>query len=106
MPAEIVSGSLQYVLVPVANRVSGASVAPTSLDVEMAFTTGETPEDADFVAATWETDTTTTPDTYSARCLVGPTGTTDLDAGAYTVWVRVTAAAETPILKAGLLRVI
>lgn len=107
MSAEIVAASLQYVLVPVSYRVSGAATSPTSLTPTMAFTTGDdAPDSGDFVTASWETDDTTTPDTYYARCLVGPAGTTELTAGAYTVWVKVSGGTETPILKAGLLRVI
>lgn len=106
MSAEIAAGSLQYVLVPVVYRTSGVVTSPTGYTVTMAFTTGEAPESGDFKTASWETDATTNPDTYLARCLVGPAGAVTLTAGQYTVWVKVAASPETPVLKAGLLRVV
>lgn len=107
MSTEIAATSTQYVLVPVAYRVSGAATSPTSATVTMAFTTGDDPPGvSDWKTADWETDATTTPDTYYARCLVGPSGTVTLTAGAYTVWVKTTGLTETPVLKAGGVRVI
>lgn len=101
---EIAATSVEYVKVPVSVTESGAAVDPTADTVQMAFTTGSGPESGDWKTASWETDATTTPDTYYARCLVGSAVT--LAAGTYTVWVKVTDSPETPVKRAGLVRVI
>lgn len=107
MSAEISAASLQYVLVPVTYRVAGVQTDPTEFTVQVGFSADSTtPDTGDFLAADWETNEATNPDTYTARCLVGPAGTVELDPGTYTVWVRVAAVAETPVLRAGLLRVV
>lgn len=107
MPAEISAASLQYVLVPVTHHVAGVQTDPTAFTVQVGFAAGSTtPVTDDFQDADWETNEVTNPDTYFARCLVGPAGTVELDPGTYTMWVRITAGAETPVLRAGLLRVV
>lgn len=99
--------SLEYVKVPVAARESGAAIDITSDVVEMAFTLQDVaPLSGDWEAAAWETDATTTPDTYLARCLVGPSGTATLTAGTYDVWVRVTDTPEIVARKAGNLEIV
>lgn len=105
MLAEISAASVEYVRVPVSATASGAAVDPTADTVQMAFiATAAAPGVSDWKTASWETDATTTPDTYYARCLVGSAVT--LTAGTYTVWVKVTDSPETPVKRAGLLRVI
>lgn len=61
-----------------------------------------------WVAATWETDPTTTPDTYYARALVGPSpGVVQLTPGIWDVWVKIVDAPEVTIRKAdGQVRII
>lgn len=93
----ISSASVEYVRVPISAREAGSAVDPTADTVTMAFTAGTTP--TTWIAATWETDTTTTPTTYYARTLVGP-GNTVLAAGTWTVWVKVTDSPEVPVLQA------
>lgn len=88
MPPEIVSLSKEYVYVPVK-----AGVDLAALPVEVALTTnGAEPVGADWRTAAW--------DQGRARVLVGP-----LPDGRYSVWVRVTATPEVPVMKAGLLDV-
>jgi hypothetical protein len=103
---EIAASSVEYVRVPVAATVAGAPVNPTSGTVQMAFIAGAAaPGGSDWKTASWETDATTNPDTYYARCLVGSAIT--LTAGTtYAVWVKITDSPETPVKRAGLLRVI
>lgn len=99
--------SLEYVRVLVSATSSGSAVNPTSDTVTMAFVAeGTAPVSGDFKAATWETDSTTTPATYFARCLIGPTGTLALTAGIYDAYVKVTDSPEVPVHKAGQIRVI
>ncbi len=89
--------SLKYVRVPVRVRKSGVAVDPTADVVAMAFMAGGAePASGDWKAATWETDPTTTPPTYYARCLVGPGGTVTLAKGVWMVWMKITDAPEIP----------
>ena len=77
---------------------------PTADTVTMAFTAaGVDPVLGDYKTASWETDATTTPSTYYARCLVGPGGTVTLAAGTYEVWVKITDSPEVPVKRSGTL---
>lgn len=99
--------SVEYVKVPVSAEESGAAVDISADVVEMAFTLQDVaPLSGDWEAAAWETDVTTTPDTYLARCLVGPGGTATLAAGVYDVHVRVTDTPEIVVRRAGNLEII
>lgn len=101
-PLVISSLSKEYVRVRVFAKNAGAAVNPTADVVEMAFKSdGTEPSTPDWKTAAWETDATTDPDTYYARCLVGPGGTVTLTDGSYDVWVRVTDSPEIPVKKAG-----
>lgn len=94
--------SLEYVRVRVQASEAGAAVDPSGNTVVMAFVAeGVAPVSGDWKTASWETDTTTNPDTYFARCLVGPAGTVTLTAGIYDVWVRVTDSPEIPAIRSG-----
>ncbi|MCC6629955.1 MAG: hypothetical protein IT340_21470 [Chloroflexi bacterium] len=94
--------SLEYVRVKVAATEDGAAVDLSASTVVMAFVAeGAAPVSGDWKSGSWETDPTTTPDTYYARCLVGPGGAVTLTAGVYDVWVEVTDSPETPVLRAG-----
>lgn len=103
---EVSASSVEYVRVPVSAKASGSTVDPTADTVVMAFmSTTATPGVSDWKTSSWETDTTTDPDTYYARCLVGSAVT--LTAGTtYQVWVKVTDSPETPIKRCGLLKAI
>lgn len=99
--------SLENVRVPIAAKVEGAHVNPTSDTVVMAFpVAGEDPVAGDWKSSIWSTDTTTTPDTYEAICLVGPAGTIALAVGVYDVWVRVTDSPEVPAIRVGSLEIV
>ncbi len=104
---QISTASLEYVRVAVSAVASGAAVDPTSGTAQMAFMATEAaPGALDWKTATWETDATTTPDTYYVRCLVGTSGDATLTAGTYVVWVKVANVPETPVLRGGYLRVV
>lgn len=104
------AGSLEHVLVPVRGKRSGTAIDPTADTVKMAFLdvgpeTGS-PESGDWKTASWETNTTVTPNTYEARCLVGPGGgVITLTEGTWHVWVQVTDSPETPGRYSGRIRV-
>ena len=96
--------SLEYVKARVFAREDGAVVNPTADTVQMAFTLLDAePAGGDWKTAEWETDATTDPDTYYARCLVGPSGTVTLAEGTYRTWVKLVDSPETPVLRTGLL---
>lgn len=105
MPTLTISSlSKEYVRVRVTAREDGAVVNPTADTVEMAFTASEAePSGGDWKTAEWETDANTEPDTYYARCLVGPGGTVALTDGTYRVWVKITDSPEIPVKRSGLL---
>lgn len=101
----ISSQTKEYVLVDIATTVAGASVDPTGDAVEFAATVPGV-EPSAWLAGSWETDTTTDPDTYSARILVSGTGgggTLVLADGTYDLWVRITDSPERPARRAGTL---
>ncbi len=107
MLTEISTASLEYVRVRVAATSSGAAVNPTGDSVSMAFlATNAAPVSGDWKTATWDTDPTTTPVTYRAQCLVGPSGTVTLAAGTYTVWVKVTDSPEVAVKRCGQVKVV
>jgi hypothetical protein len=98
--------SKEYVRVQIEALASGLFVNPTPDTVEMAFPVASTdPVGGDWKAASWETDATSNPTRYFARCLVGPGGTVALTDGLYDVWVRVTDSPEIPVKNAGQLEV-
>lgn len=89
---KVPSISREYLHVP----VTGAT---GSMPVEIAVVarTAE-PVDEDWQAALW--------DGSDAKLLIGPGTDLALAAGFYSVWVRVTAAPELPVLRSGLLQII
>lgn len=98
-PLRISSLTKEYVRVPVAAREGSDDVDPTATTVVMAFTL-DGAEPSSWQTASWETDADTDPDTYYARCLIGPGGTITLTEGSYTVWVKVTDSPEIPVMRA------
>lgn len=95
-----------YVRQTVNAKASGSAVDPSSLTVKMAFTVAD-PVTGDWKTASWDTDTTTNPDTYAAQCLVGPSGTITLTAGnTYRIWIKITTSPELPVLRGDLLRIV
>lgn len=96
--------STEYVYADVSAIQAGVVVNPTANAVQIAITTGQAaPAGGDWKNATWVTDSTGPIPTYTARLLVGPTGgAVTLTAGQrYTVWVKITAGSEIPVLRAG-----
>lgn len=90
----------EYVSAEVTLRDQGLPVNPTADVVEMAFPVSEVaPVGGDWKTSTWETDATSNPPRYLARCLVGPGGTVTLAANLYDVWVRVTHSPEVPVIQ-------
>lgn len=103
---EISTASLEYVRVRVAAQKLGVWFDPTVDTVQMAFIpSAATPAGADWKTALWDTDTSTVPATYRAQCLVGPAGTITLAAGTYTVWIKIADSPETPVKRAGQIKV-
>lgn len=99
--------STEYVLIPVVVTKAGVSYNPTGDPIAFAFmpTATQVPQSGDWVAGAWETDTPNPLYPYTAKCLVGPTGTINLGIGTYIVYIRVTDNPEVPILVAGQLQV-
>lgn len=95
----------EYVLVEVVTSVGGVVQDPTGDVVEFAAAAPGT-EPSSWTAGSWETDTTTDPDTYHARILVSGTGgggSLALADGTYDLWVRITDSPERPARRAGTL---
>lgn len=104
---EISTADKRYVQVPVRARSAGEYVNLSGDTVKMAFVaTGGTPVSGDWKTASWDTDTTTTPATYRAQCLVGDGGAVTLAAADYDVWVQVTHTPEIAAIKCGPIRVV
>lgn len=101
---QLSSLSTEYVRVPVSAFEDGVEVNPSPLAVEMAFPAyGVEPAGGDWVTAEWEPGAAC--GGWFARCLVGPAGAVTLANGSYDVWVRVTDSPETPVRKAGPIRI-
>lgn len=90
-------GSREFILIPLTADGDPAATFPT----EVAFGTSGQAFDPD--VATWYTATQV--DAETLEILVGPGGTAELAAGKYTIYARVTAPPELPILKAGSLTI-
>jgi len=96
--------STEYVRVAV-----DANVDVTGLVVQMAFpATGVDPVSGDWNSATWETDTSTTPPTYYARCLVGPVGgeVTLVSGVLYDTYVKIQDSPEIVVRNTGALAIL
>ena len=120
-PRRMHRASTQRIRIMVRALTAGAPVDPTAGAVHFAFTAGAAPGTTTgtaptgavygqsvygqasygtattvWVPGTWET-LTGPPRQYSARVLVGPGQTADLDRGFWIVWVRVTDSPESPV---------
>lgn len=92
--------STETIRVPVsATDDTGALVTLTSDTVHMAFLPeGTAPGDNDWLAATWDTDTSTTPVTQLVSTLIGPdTGVIALTPAVWMPWVKIVDAPETKV---------
>lgn len=98
--------STEYVRVAIGTT---PAVDPTSDNLQMAFpVTGNEPITGDWKSATWESDTSTVPTTYYARCLVGPGpgAVVTLTDGLYDVYVKVSDNPETVVKNTGALAIL
>jgi hypothetical protein len=96
-----------YYLVPVTATKSGTAWDPTSDPVQFAFMPAPTqvPAAGDWVSGSWDTNTASVLYPYSARCLVGPSGTITLGIGTYVAYLKITDSPEVPVLIAGQLQI-
>lgn len=99
--------STEYVLIPVSATKAGLPYNPTADPVKFAFmpTPTQVPQVTDWVAGSWDTDTTNVLYPYSAKCLVGPAGATTLGIGTYIIYIMITDNPEVPVLVGGQLQV-
>ena len=99
--------STQYVFIPVSVTKSGVAYNPTGDTVQFAFAATATyvPQSGDWVAGSWDTNTTSVLFPYSAKCLVGPAGTTNPGIGRYYMYIKISDSPEIPVLIAGLLEI-
>lgn len=107
MVVTISAASTEYVRVPIRAKADGVTVDPTGDTVKLAFMAATTaPGSGDLKTGSWETDASGATAVYYARCLVGPDGGITLTADTYTVWVQIQDSPETPLIVAGLLKVV
>lgn len=97
----------EYILVPVAATKAGLPYNPTSDTVQFAFmpTPTQVPQSGDWQTGAWDTDTANVLYPYTAKCLVGPSGTINLGIGTYIIYVKITDNPEIPVLIAGQLAI-
>ena len=97
----------EYVIIPVTVTKAGLAYNPTGDTVQFAFMPQPTqvPQSGDWVSGTWDTDTTSVLYPYSAKCLVGPSGTITLGIGNYVIYLKITDNPEIPVLIGGILSV-
>lgn len=94
MPSSL---STEYVRSQVIASELGLAVDPTTFPIQVAFVGDGEPVEADWSPGSWET----IGGRYYARALVGPGGDVQLVNGRYAMWVRITAAPEKPVIRAG-----
>ena len=99
--------STEYVLIPVQATKAGVSYNPTGDTVQFAFMPTPTalPGVSDWVAGSWDTDTTNVIYPYIAKCLVGPSGVKTLGTGTYVIYLKITDNPEIPVLVGGQLQI-
>jgi hypothetical protein len=95
--------STQYLQIPVAATLDGASYDPTGDTVSFAFTTiGASPGPGDWNGGAWITS-----NGYLAQILIGPRNYgVALPVGAYQIWVWIGDSPEVPVQQADLLRIV
>ena len=94
---ELSAVSLEYIRVKVLLKTQRKNYDMTQDVVRFAFTDGGSPETANWVDGSWETETLPHGNvTNYARCLVGPGGTITLGTGVYAIWVKVMDDPEHP----------
>jgi hypothetical protein len=95
--------STEYVLVPISATKSGVAYNPTGDVVTMAFmpTAIQQPGLSDWMASSWDTDSTNIIYPYNVKCLVGPSGVITLNTGTYVIFVKIVDNPEIPVLQVG-----
>jgi hypothetical protein len=95
--------STEYILIPVSVTKAGAPYNPTSDTLQFAFmpTPVQIPQSGDWVSGTWETDSANIIYPYTAKCLIGPSGTVTLGTGTYIIYLKITDNPEIPVLAGG-----
>jgi hypothetical protein len=99
--------STQYVFIPVTATKSGIPYNPTGDPVVFAFaaTATHVPQISDWVAGSWDVNTSSVLFPYSAKCLVGPAGIINPGIGRYYMYIKITDNPEIPVLLGGLLEI-
>ena len=99
--------SLQYYFVPVSVTKLGVAYNPTGDPVSFAFmpTATQVPQVSDWVAGAWDVNQTSVLFPYSAKCLVGPSGTITLGIGTYYAYLKITDNPEIPVEVVGQLQI-
>ena len=97
----------EYVYIPVNAVKAGAPYNPTGDVVQFAFmpTAYQVPQVSDWVTGSWDTVSSDVLYPYSAKCLVGPSGTITLGIGTYIIYVKITDSPEIPVLISGQLQI-
>lgn len=93
----------------ITGTASGAAVDPTGYTVTAAAVATDTAPAAAssaWKAATWDTDATTSPTTYRAQVVFGPSGVQELAAGVWWLFFKVVTGSETVILPSGPFKVV
>ena len=110
----IPAASIEYLRVPVAILdATGTPADPTSITVHVGFSSSADTTPSTWHAASWETSEPVGVDVgykhvstvYKARVLVGDEAT-DIAAGTWHVFVKLTDSPETPVMLAGQLNIV
>lgn len=96
-----------YYKVPIQATSGGIAVNPSSYPVVFAFMPQVTqqPQTSDWVTGSWEAVPNNLLYPYSARCLVGPSGTITLATGVWVVFYKITGNPEVDADIAGYLEI-
>jgi hypothetical protein len=99
--------STEYVIIPLTVTKAGVPYNPTADVVQFAFmpTPTQVPQPSDWILGSWDSTPGNVLYPYSAKCLVGPLGTTNLGIGNYTVYLKITDNPEQPVLLGGYLQI-
>lgn len=101
--------STEFTRSPVSATASGVDVDPTADALEVAVVPqGTAPGVSDWKTGSWESDVSATPPIHLARILIGPGpgGVLVLTPGLFDLYLKIHDATETPVIKAGPVRVI
>ena len=99
--------STEDVNIPLNAIKSGVTYNPTGDTVQFAFmpTPTQVPQLSDWVPGSWDSVPSRVLYPYTAKCLVGPSGTVTLGIGTYIIYLKITDSPEIPVRIAGQLQV-